>query len=77
MRLVDREQGDGCAIEQRQETWRQQAFRGDVEQVEFAIQQLPFDLCCSAGIQTGIEEGRMHAELAQRLHLVLHQRDQR
>ena len=77
MRLIDGEQRDLRAFQQGQEACRQQTFGCDVEQVEFAIEQLPLDLRGLAGIEAGVEEGRTHAELAQRIDLVLHQRDQR
>ena len=77
MRFVDGEQGDAAAVQQRQEAPGQQPLRCDVQQVQFAAQQGLFDLLGLVGGQRGIQEGGAHAELAQRVHLVLHQRDQR
>lgn len=77
MRLVDGEQRDAAAFQQGQEARVQQALRGDVKQVQIARQQGAFDPLCVLRVQRGIEEFGAHAELAQRLDLVLHQRDQR
>ena len=77
MRLVDGEQRDRAAIEQRQEARRQQALGRDVEQVELAGQQFALDPGRGFAVEGGIEEFGAHAQLAQRLDLVLHQRDQR
>jgi len=75
--LVDREQGDAAALEQRQEAPGQQALGRDVEQVQAAVQQLALDPAGGLGVQRGIEELGTYADLAQCLDLVLHQRDQR
>ncbi len=76
MCFVDGEQGDLAAIEQRQEALRQQALRRDIEQVEVASQQSAFHLGGGLRVQRRIQEGRAHAQLVQRLDLVLHQGDQ-
>ena len=56
----------------------QQALGGDVEQVELAGEQLRVRPARrSPPSRRGVEERGAHAELAQRLDLVLHQRDQR
>jgi hypothetical protein len=55
----------------------EQALRRDVEQVEFAAQQRALDRPRAFEVERGIEEGRAHAGLQQRVDLVLHQRDQR
>jgi hypothetical protein len=75
--LVDGEQRDGDAIEQGQEALGQQSLGGDVEQVEFIGQQRPFHPALLVRRQRRVEKGRAHAELAQRVDLILHQRDQR
>ena len=77
MRFVDGEQGNRRPVQQGQETRRQQAFRGYVEQVQFAGQQGLLDPGGGIRVQGRIEELGAHAELAQCFHLVLHQRDQR
>jgi len=81
MRLVDGEQGQPGRFlnlfQQGKEAGHQQAFRGDIEQVELAAQQAALHLACGIGADAGIEEGRLHAELGERIHLILHQRDQR
>ena len=56
---------------------RQQPFRRDIQQLQLAAHQLPRHLARLFGIQAGIEESGRHAELLERIHLVLHQRDQR
>ena len=81
MRLVDREQRDPRCFpdlfQQREKAGHQQAFRGNIEQVEFAAQQPALHLARGIGADAGIEESGFHAELAQRIDLILHQRDQR
>ena len=78
MRLVDREQRDAaCARACRAQCGMSEALGGDVEQVERAVAQRPFDRGGLAGRQRGIERGGAHPGLAQRVDLVLHQRDQR
>ena len=78
MRLVDGEQGDVDAVEQGQEAPGQQALGRDVQQVELAGEQLPFDV--GSGVCIESEELRKAARTpswSQRFDLVLHQRDQR
>ena len=54
----------------------QQPLRRQVQQVEFATLQGALDLALLVKRHTGVEERRGHPELAQCLHLVLHQRNQ-
>ena len=77
VRLVDGEQREFRAREQIQRAVEQQALGGDIQQVEFAAQQLRFDGARLRRVERGIEKFRAHAGLLQRRHLVLHQRDQR
>jgi len=77
VRLVDCEQRDFSTFQQAQEAPCQQPFRRDVEQIQFARQQLPLDLALILGAQAGIEVGGGDASLAQCVDLILHQRDQR
>ncbi len=77
MRFVDREQGDVDIGDHLEEASRHRPLGGDIEQVEraFAEQRLyPRGLL---GGHRGVERFRAHALLAQRLHLVAHQGDQR
>jgi len=77
VRLVDREQRDARTIEQLEAAGREQSFGRHVEQVEFAGDERTFDRGGFARAERRIQECRPHAELAQRFHLVVHQRDQR
>jgi len=77
VRFVDGEQRDAAAVQQRQEAAGQQPFRCDVQQVQLTAQQGLFDLLCLVCRQRGVEERRAYTQLAQRIHLILHQRDQR
>ncbi len=76
MRLIDGEQGDPGAAEHRQAARRDQTFRGDVEKVEFAGEQLPLDLVGFVPRQGGIQHRRLDARFQQARDLVAHQRDQ-
>ena len=77
MRLVDREQRQLRLREQFQHAWHHQPFRRDVEQIELAAAQRAFHRVGCAAVERGVEECRAHAELRERRHLILHQRDQR
>jgi hypothetical protein len=55
----------------------QQALRRDVEQVQVTVPAVVLDAVPARPGQRGVQEGGAHAELAQRVDLVLHQRDQR
>ena len=77
VRLVDGEQRDVAAPEQGQETLGEQALGRDVEQVQVAGQQPRLHRRRGFAGERGVEVGRAHAQLLQRFHLVLHQRDQR
>ena len=77
MRLVDREQRDPALAEQVQAARHQQPFRRDVEQVELACEQPPFDRGGFCEGQRGIQRRGLDAGLAQACDLVVHQRDQR
>ncbi len=83
VRLVDGEQRDAgaCAqhaLEQAEKALGQQAFGRDVEQIQLARQQAPLHRRAPRPqSERGVEEGGAHAELQQRIDLVLHQRDQR
>ena len=76
MGLVDGEQGDAALAQQGQEALGQQTFRGHVEQIEGAGDQALLHRPRLLPGLGGIEEGRPHPELAQGVHLVLHQGDQ-
>src|SRR5690349_15668000 len=76
MGFVYGKQSNFAACEQVKKTRRQQAFRGDIEQVELALQQIVFDLIGACRIEARIEKGSFYLELQQSIHLILHQRDQ-
>ncbi len=81
VRLVDGEQRDAVPVvqcrEQLPERGSQRPLRSDVEQVEIAGRGGPGHCPRVLGVQGGVEEGRPHAQQAQRLDLVLHERDER
>jgi hypothetical protein len=77
MRLVQREQAHPAAVQQIQAARRHQPFRRDIEQIQFAAPDRAFDRHRLAPVQRRIEIGRAHAQLAQRIDLIAHQRDQR
>ncbi len=77
MGFVDREQRHLRAFEQVQETRGEQPLGRDVQEFQSAAEEAPLDVGLRRRIETGIQERRRHAELAQRFHLVLHQCDQR
>ena len=81
VRLVDREQRQPGAglhlVEQPQAALAQQTLGRDVHQIEFAGAHPALDCGCFGAAQRAVEEGGAHAQLAERSHLVLHQRDQR
>jgi hypothetical protein len=64
-------------IQQVEEARRDEALGRHVEQVERAGEHRPLDLHRPVEAQGGVEEVGRHADLLQRAHLVLHQRDER
>jgi hypothetical protein len=77
MRLVDREQGQLAVVEHVEQPVGQQPLGRDIQQVELARPHRPGDVARFAGRQGRVQRRGADAELAQRLDLVLHQRDQR
>ena len=77
MRFVNRKQGDLRAVEQAQEVFHQQSFRRDVNHVDIAALNALHRFAHFFGRHGGIDGGGADAELFQRLHLILHQRDER
>ena len=77
VRLVDREQRDPAAIEQPHRRFGPQPLRRQVEQVQLARQERRLDPPPLARLLGRVEEPGPHAQRGQRVHLVLHQRDER
>ena len=77
VRLVDREQRDPAAIEQPHRRFGPQPLRRQVEQVQLAGQERRLDPPPLARLLGRVEEPGPHALRGQRVHLVLHQRDER
>jgi len=81
VRLVDRKQRQprrcAQALQLREEARHQQPLRRDVQQIVLAGGEAALDRSRRFGRQRRIQERRADAGLAQRRHLVLHQRDQR
>ncbi len=78
MRLVDREQGETRAVEELEEAGRHQPLRRDVEQIELAGPEGTLDARRFApGGRFECSAAARDAELGERRHLVVHQRDER
>ena len=77
MRLVDHQAGQPAVVQQTQRFRSQQRLGGRVQQAELPVPRLLHGCCVVAVIQRAVEERRRHAQRAQLVHLVLHQRDQR
>jgi len=61
VRFVDGEQRDAAAFKQLQAAVGQQAFGGDVQQVELARQKRLFDVAGHAPLLRGVQERGAHA----------------
>ena len=77
MRLVDREQREPQARQPLQRAVRQQPLRRDVQQIELLLDQVARDAARLRRVEIGMQCAGSHAKLAQRRHLIVHQRDQR
>ena len=77
VRLIDREQGDLAAVEQLDGALRTQALRCEVQEVEVAGEVRLLDRAALVGGLRGVEERRTRPDGGQRIHLVLHQGDER
>ena len=77
VRFVDGEEGDADPVEQRQGAIAHQAFGRDVEEIERARAGVGLDRPDFVEVKRRVQVRGLHAGLAQRLHLVLHQCDQR
>ena len=77
VRFVDREQRELDLVEQRERPLAEQPLWGHVEQVDPAGTQSRLDVEHLLVRERGVEAGRPHAGLQQRVDLVAHQRDER
>ena len=77
MGLVDGEQADPAAIQNVEEPVGQKPFRRHVDEVEVPRLDAPLNGARLVIRNAGIQRRRRDSELAQRLDLVLHQRDER
>jgi len=75
VRLVDGEQRDRGRVEEALRNG--QALRCEVEHVELAREQPALDVAALVERLGGVEEGRAHAQLLERIDLVVHERDER
>ena len=75
--LVDGEERHLAAVEQVEEGVGQQPLGRDIDQIDLAGAHLPLDLHRIAEGNAGIQRRRSHVELAQRLDLIAHERDER
>ena len=77
VRLVDGEEGDAGAVEEGEGALAHQALRGDVEQVERSRAGVCLDRADFVEGEGRVEVRGSHSRLQKRIHLILHQRDQR
>ena len=77
MRFINRKQGRIDPPQQTEETFRQQAFGRDIEHVQLPGQQRLLHLPLFGNGQRAVEESRLHPQLPQGIHLILHQGNQR
>jgi hypothetical protein len=77
MGLVDGEQCRRAVPQMREERVGEQPFRRHVDQVQLAGAHLSLDPGRLGAGDAGVQRRGAHAELPERRHLVLHQRDQR
>ena len=77
MRLIDREPGDRPAGQLLKKAGREEALGCEVEQFEFSVVQSAKAATRLSGIQRRVQESRGNAGRLQRVHLILHQGDQR
>ena len=75
--LVDRDEGEAAAGEQLQGALAEQAFRGDIEQIDRPGLHRPLDLQHLAVREGRIEARRPHAGQSEPLDLVAHECDER
>ena len=77
VRLVHGDHGDGQRAAQAQKARREQALRGDVDQLVLSGGEVSKgDVHLPLG-ERAVEKRRRHARLLERRHLILHQRDER
>ena len=77
VRLVDGKERNRHPLQQPQEALGQQPLRGHITEVQVAGQQRPLHPRLFIPRQRRVQKGRPHPELPQRVHLILHQGDQR
>ena len=77
MRFVDREDCNVAALEEAKRALLHETFRRNIEKIEPASRELTLDLVLRRAILCRVEKRRLDAEIAQRIDLILHQRDQR
>ena len=77
MGLIDGEQAERLLGQALEQVPLEQAFRRHVKQLQPLRLQLLPDLLALPGLQAGVQARCRHSQLAQRLHLVLDQGDQR
>ena len=77
MRLVHREQRQRNPRQPVHRAVGQQPFGGDIKQVQLPLDQVAGDRARLGRIDLGVQRAGVHPDLAQRRHLVVHQRDQR
>ena len=77
MGLVDGEQCRAYAVDEIQRAFLHQPLRRDIQQVQLAVLRPTLDAAGLISAERRVQKRRAHPGLAQRVDLVLHQRDQR
>ena len=77
MRFVDGEQRNLVAGEKPKRAVLHETLGRDVEEIERACRKRAFDIVLRRAVERRIEERGLDADIAQRIDLILHQRDQR
>ena len=77
VRLVNGQALDAALVQHHERFRSQQRLGRGVEQLDLSLPDALHGLHVAAIVQTAVKKRRRHAQLAQLVHLVLHQRDQR
>ncbi len=77
VRLINREQGNFQALQERQHARLHQPLRGEVEHFDFTAFDPSGQVALLLGAEGGVQGSSGHAEFLKGCHLVVHQSDQR
>ena len=77
VRFINREKGDVRFVQSTQHLFRAEAFRSDVQQLELPFVEVAGDLPLLLVGERAVDEGAGNPVRAERVDLILHERDQR